>query len=291
MIFNEEFDNVETKILSPHEFCKKDCGDVKYQGCDNLDPCIKAMHDDTREDPIKVKIHGLEDGDKAEVEIEKSSDNEESNPSAEENPSENIEDDKKEIEKMSMDARNVPVYQDNSKDQDTYYVKLADTRRFMEANDMSLTESLDAIIEANTSSTVDADNIALLVEAADNVDDESIEKFKSYGINVVKENSDSDQDDIITESNDNIIFDPISEMKKNPETVPIANINENYYIAGADLINYMEAAEISSVVEALDNIINVYTEQDIDADNICVVMDEASESIKDDLLDAEVIIK
>ena len=272
-------ENITIEHRSLYEFCNDDeqCDRVKYQnGCNN--PDVQAMHDDENGEPIKVKIHGMEDGDKAEVEIEKSSD------SSDEEENKNNEE---EIRNMNA-AKNVPVYQDNSKAADTYYVRMSDTRRFMEEVDMSITEALDSIIEANAASSVDADNLFLVVEASDNMDESTIERLKSFGINVI--NYDSVKESLDTSSVEEEV-NPIMAMKRNPATIAIANVNEHYYVAGADLVNYMEAAEIDNAIEALNNIIEAHADSDIDADNICVVMDEASEALEDSLIESEVAIQ
>ena len=278
MILNTT-ENITIEHHSLYEFCNDDeqCDRVKYQnGCDN--PDVQAMHDDENGEPIKVKIHGMEDGDKAEVEIEKSSD------SSDEEENKNNEE---EIRNMNA-AKNVPVDQDNSKAADTYYVRMSDTRRFMEEVDMSITEALDSIIEANAASSVDADNLFLVVEASDNMDESTIERLKSFGINVI--NYDSVKESLDTSSVEEEV-NPIMAMKRNPATIAIANVNEHYYVAGADLVNYMEAAEIDNAIEALNNIIEAHADSDIDADNICVVMDEASEDLRDSLIESEVAIQ
>ena len=277
MILNTT-ENITIEHRSLYEFCNDDeqCNRVRYQnGCDN--PDVQAMHDDENGEPIKVKIHGMEDGDKAEVEIEKSSD------SSDEEENKNNEE---EIRNMNA-AKNVPVYQDNSKAADTYYVRMSDTRRFMEEVDMSITEALDSIIEANAASSVDADNLFLVVEASDNMDESTIERLKSFGINVI--NYDSVKESLDTSSIEEEV-NPIMAMKRNPATIAIANVNEHYYVAGADLVNYMEAAEIDNAIEALNNIIEAHADSDIDADNICVVMDEASEALEDVFEESDVKI-
>lgn len=253
MIYN----SIDIQHMSLQEFCgREECDRINYQHEPSND--IEAMHDE--DEPIRFKIHGMEDGDKAEIEIEKSSD-----------------DDNEEKEKYIMNANNVPVYQDSSSSVDTYYVRLSDVREFMEMNDLSITEALDSIIMANEDASVDADNMYVYYEDSDNLSEDSIYRLKENGINCV--NKDNCNKKSVDKKN------PIKEMKKNPETVNIAATDEGYFVSGSDLITYMEAAEIDDVAEALNNIIESYDDFDIDADNIRVMLDENSEYLRSDLED------
>lgn len=166
MIYNK---NVDIQHMSLQEFCRREeCDKVNYQHKPSND--IEAMHDE--DEPIRFKIHGMEDGDKAEIEIEKSSDNEDE------------EDSEKNNDNM-LNAENIPVYQDKSVDTDTYYVRLSDVREFMEINDLSITEALNNIIAANSNSSVDADNIYLYCEKSDNISSSNISRFNNLGIKTV----------------------------------------------------------------------------------------------------------
>lgn len=271
MIYNK---NVDVQHMSLQEFCgREECDRINYQHEPSSD--IEAMHDE--DEPIRFKIHGMEDGDKAEIEIEKSSDNKDGDDS-EENKDEAPDDNEKK-EKYIMNAKNVPVYQDSSSNVDTYYVRLSDVREFMEMNDLSITEALDSIIMANEDASVDADNMYVYYEDSDNLSEDSVYRLKENGINCVnKDNCNKKSVDEGCEKKN-----PIKEMKKNPETVNIAATDEGYFISGSDLVTYMEAANINDVAEALNNIINVYEESDIDADNIHVMLDENSEYLRDEL--------
>ena len=273
MIYNK---NVDIQHMALQEFCgREECDRINYQYEPSND--MEAMHDE--DEPIRFKIHGMEDGDKAEIEIEKSSDNKDGDDSEEnkdEAPDNDIDEEK---EKYIMNAKNVPVYQDSSNNVDTYYVRLSDVREFMEMNDLSITEALDNIIIANEDASVDADNMYVYYEESDNLSEDSISRLKKNGINCV--NKDDCNMKFVDEGCGK--KNPIKEMKKNPETVNIAATQEGYFISGSDLSTYMEAANINDVAEALNNIINVYEESDIDADNIHVVLDESSEYLRDNL--------
>lgn len=274
MIYNK---NIDIQHMSLQEFCgREECDRINYQHEPSND--IEAMHDE--DEPIRFKIHGMEDGDKAEIEIEKSSDDEDGEES-EENKDEAPDDDNEEKEKYIMNAKNVPVYQDSSSNVDTYYVRLSDVREFMEMNDLSITEALDSIIMANEDASVDADNMYVYYEDSDNLSEDSIYRLKENGINCVnKDNCNKKSVDEGCEKKN-----PIKEMKKNPETVNIAATDEGYFVSGSDLVTYMEAAEIDDVAEALNNIIESYDDFDIDADNIRVMLDENSEYLRSDLED------
>ena len=163
MIYNK---NIDIQHMSLQEFCGREEYDrVNYQHEPSND--IEAMHDE--DEPIRFKIHGMGDGDKAEIEIEKSSDNDEDGEDSENN--DNV-----------SNAINVPIYQDKSADVDTYYVRLSDVREFMEINDLSITEALNDIIAANSNSSVDADNIYLYCEKSDNISSSNISRFNNLGI-------------------------------------------------------------------------------------------------------------
>lgn len=273
MIYNK---NVDIQHMSLQEFCgREECDRVNYQHEPSNN--IEAMHDE--DEPIRFKIHGMEDGDKAEIEIEKSSDDEDGEDS-EENKDE-APDDNEEKEKYIMNAKNVPVYQDSSSNVDTYYVRLSDVREFMEMNDLSITEALDSIIMANEDASVDADNMYVYYEDSDNLSEDSVSRLKENGINCV--NKDNCNKKSVDEGCNK--KNPIKEMKKNPETVNVAATDEGYFVSGSDLITYMEAAEIDDVAEALNNIIESYDDFDIDADNIHVMLDENSEYLRSDLED------
>lgn len=273
MIYNK---NVDIQHMSLQEFCgREECDRINYQHEPSSD--IEAMHDE--DEPIRFKIHGMGDGDKAEIEIEKSSDDDEDGEDSEENKDEAPDDDNEEKEKYIMNAKNVPVYQDSSSNVDTYYVRLSDVREFMEMNDLSITEALDNIIMANEDASVDADNMYVYYEESDNLSEDSVSRLKEKGINCV--NKETCGKKLVDESCKK--KNPIKEMKKNPETVNIAATQEGYFISGSDLVTYMEAADINDVAEALNNIINVYEEFDIDADNIHVMLDENSEYLRDEL--------
>lgn len=278
MIYN----NIDIQHMSLQEFCgREECDKVNYQH----EPSngIEAIHDE--DEPIRFKIHGMEDGDKAEIEIEKSSDDD--NEGEESEQEETPKYDNEEKEKYIMNAKNVPVYQDSSSNVDTYYVRLSDVREFMEMNDLSITEALDNILMANEDASVDADNMYIYYEDSDNLSEDSISRLKENGINCVnKDDCDKKSVDEGCEKKN-----PIKEMKKNPETVNVAATEEGYFISGSDLITYMEAANINDVAEALNNIINVYEESDIDADNIHVMLDEASEYLRNDLNNIEISVE
>ena len=280
MIYN----SIDIQHMSLQEFCgREECDRINYQHEPSSD--IEAMHDE--DEPIKFKIHGMGDGDKAEIEIEKSSDNDEDGEDSEENKDEAPDDNNEEKEKYIMNAKNVPVYQDSSSNVDTYYVRLSDVREFMEMNDLSITEALDNIIMANEDASVDADNMYVYYEDSDNLSEDSVSRLKENGINCVnKDNCNKKSVDEGCEKKN-----PIKEMKKNPETVNVAATEEGYFISGSDLSAYMEAADIDDVAEALNNIINIYEDSDIDADNIHVVLDESSINMKDDLEKIDVKIR
>ena len=293
--------NIDIQHMSLQEFCgREECDNVKvnYQNYEDDD---EVMHDNDNE-PIKFKINGMEDGDKAEIEIEKSSNDEDSENSEE------YEEDKdndcsqcgnEEKERcINMDAKNVPVYQDKSANVDTYYVRLSDVREFMEMNDLSITEALDNIIMANENSSVDADNMFVYYEESDNINKDTINKLNCNGVKCVnKEACDKKSVDEGCSGKKKVDEacsgkkNPIKEMKKNPETVNVAATQEGYFISGSDLSTYMEAADIDDVAEALNNIINVYEESDMDANNIHVVLDESSINMKDDLEKIDVKIQ
>ena len=278
MIYNK---NVDIQHMSLQEFCgREECDRINYQYEPSND--MEAMHDE--DEPIRFKIHGMEDGDKAEIEIEKSSDNKDGDDS-EENKDEAPDDDNEEKEKYIMNAKNVPVYQDSSSNVDTYYVRLSDVREFMEMNDRSITEALDDIIMANEDASVDADNMYVYYEDSDNLSEDSVYRLKENGINCV--NKDNCNKKFVDEGCEK--KNPIKEMKKNPETVNVAATDEGYFVSGSDLITYMEAAEIDDVAEALNNIIESYDDFDIDADNIHVMLDENSEYLRSDLEDIGLI--
>ena len=269
--------SIDIQHMSLQEFCgREECDRINYQHEPSSD--IEAMHDE--DEPIRFKIHGMSDGDKAEIEIEKSSDDEDGEES-EENKDESPDGDNEEKEKYIMNAKNVPVYQDSSSNVDTYYVRLSDVREFMEMNDLSITEALDSIIMANEDASVDADNIYVYYEDSDNLGEDSVYRLKENGINCV--NKDNCNKKFVDEGCEK--KNPIKEMKKNPETVNIAATDEGYFVSGSDLITYMEAAEIDDVAEALNNIIESYDDFDIDADNIHVMLDENSEYLRSDLED------
>ena len=274
MIYN----STDIQHMSLQEFCgREECDRINYQHEPSSD--IEAMHDE--DEPIRFKIHGMGDGDKAEIEIEKSSNNDEDGEDSEENKDEAPDDDNEEKEKYIMNAKNVPVYQDSSSNVDTYYVRLSDVREFMEMNDLSITEALDSIIMANEDSSVDADNMYVYYEDSDNLSEDSVYILKEKGINCVnKDNCNKKSVDEGCEKKN-----PIKEMKKNPETVNIAESDGTFYIAGADLVTYMEAADIDSPIDALDNIIETYSDSNISADNVYVVMDEVSEYLRDELVE------
>lgn len=84
-------------------------------------------------------------------------------------------------------------------------------------------------------------------------------------------------------------INPIMNIKANPETIPVGMYEGNYYIDMDDIITYMEAANISSVVEALNNIISSYNESSIDADNLCVVLSERSIGYEDILVENDIM--
>ena len=270
--------SIDIQHMSLQEFCgREECDRINYQHEPSSD--IEAMHDE--DEPIRFKIHGMGDGDKAEIEIEKSSNNDEDGEDSEENKDEAPDDDNEEKEKYIMNAKNVPVYQDSSSNVDTYYVRLSDVREFMEMNDLSITEALDSIIMANEDSSVDADNMYVYYEDSDNLSEDSVYILKEKGINCVnKDNCNKKSVDEGCEKKN-----PIKEMKKNPETVNIAESDGTFYIAGADLVTYMEAADIDSPIDALDNIIETYSDSNISADNVYVVMDEVSEYLRDELVE------
>ena len=275
MIYNK---NVDIQHLSLQEFCgREECNRINYQYEPSND--IEAIHDE--DEPIRFKIHGMEDGDKAEIEIEKSSDNEDGEDSKENEDETPKNDDNEEKEKYIMNAKNVPVYQDNSSNVDTYYVRLSDVREFMEINDLSITEALDSIIMANEDASVDADNMYVYYEESDNLSEDSISRLKENGIKCINKDS---YDNMPVDEGCNR-KNPIKEMKKNPETVNIAESDGTFYIAGADLVAYMEAADVDSPIDALDNIIEAYSSNIIGADNVYVVMDEASEYLRDELIE------
>lgn len=80
----------------------------------------------------------------------------------------------------------------------------------------------------------------------------------------------------IPESNFNLPSNPVLEAKQRVDSIVIGKSDDTYYIESEDLWTYMRANGLEDVSEALDNIIDFYSESDIDANNICVIVDENS---------------
>lgn len=78
--------------------------------------------------------------------------------------------------------------------------------------------------------------------------------------------------------------DPILQAKSVCENMFIVCRDNKYYIDSNDITSYMESAEVDSVAEALNNIIEANSDCDIDATNVCVVIGENDAYIVDDLL-------
>lgn len=70
--------------------------------------------------------------------------------------------------------------------------------------------------------------------------------------------------------------DAINALKADPVNVPIATYEEGskFYIDYDDLAAYMEAADIYSIEEALNNVIDCHDDYVIESDNIVVVLPE-----------------
>ena len=73
--------------------------------------------------------------------------------------------------------------------------------------------------------------------------------------------------------------DAINTLKADPINVPVATYEEGskFYIDYDDLAAYMEAADIDTIEEALDDIIDCHESSDMDASNIVVVLPENAE--------------
>ena len=82
--------------------------------------------------------------------------------------------------------------------------------------------------------------------------------------------------DSISESNLNLPSNPVLEAKKSVDSIVIGKSDSTYFIESEDLWTYMRANGMEDVSEALNDIIEFYSESDIDANNICVIVDENS---------------
>lgn len=81
----------------------------------------------------------------------------------------------------------------------------------------------------------------------------------------------------------NIRSNPIIKAKADPTNILLVNYENKYYVDYDDISVYIETAGIGSMAEALNNIIESHANINIDADNICIMLNEYNSFAKNEL--------
>ena len=121
----------------------------------------------------------------------------------------------------------------------------------------------------------DDDKIKVVIKGLDDGDKIKFKLKKSDDEDDDEEDEESSEDYSEKENDTMNGRDFLRSIHQEPENLPIAYAEnaDRYYIDFNDLKAYMEAADIDSVEEALNNVIEAHTE-DICADNVIVVLPE-----------------
>ena len=190
------------------------------------------------------------------------------------------------VDSAKKDPNTVPVgCCTNREGVKEFYIDAADIAKLAKLNEMNLMEALDEIIDCNEGSGMCPDNIIVVMSEGT---EEYARVLERNGANYafVNEATDESQEsdirmdvqvgpgsDEITVSEDPQEANPVDAVKRQYDSVVVAKDGDNFFM---DVEDVQKCAELNceSVIDTLNNIINVNEEFDMNPNNIVVIVTE-----------------
>ena len=191
------------------------------------------------------------------------------------------------IDQAKKDPKNVPVACCVNKEGiKEFYIDASDVIKLADLNEMTILEALNEIIDVHEDSEMDADNMIIVMSEGTEMYERALEYNGAACIRVCDEAMDETQEsdinidvqvgpngDEITVSEDPQISNPVDAVKRNYDSVVVAKHGDDFFM---DVEDVQKCAELNceSVIDTLNNLIDINEEYGMDADNIRVVVNE-----------------
>lgn len=242
--------------------------------------------EDTNLDPMDVQVGPQE-------EIEANAEKIECDPGAEaacaaKNP----------VEEAKKDPNTIPVAGITKSGVQEFYVDAADIEKYAELHEKTMLESLNDLIACHEEAGMSADNIVVVMSEGTEGYIHNLEKHGAACVSFVNEADDVTVDvqvgpegEEVTVKEDPQEANPVDAVKRQYDSVVVAKDDDKFFM---DVEDVQKCAEINneSVIETLNNIINVNEEFDMCPENIVLICnEETSEELLDELSEAGVFLE